>query len=115
MSNLVIADFVKLPFNKQVHLCCLKWCKNNHIAPYNAKHKITSDYFKVRAYLMKLPTQTIKNICIMLYEEECQSSIYDLEKLSKKYVREKQSAVEKEKTKGIKREYDIDLEAFLNA
>ena len=59
---------------------------------------------------MKLPTQTIKNICIMLYDSEQPCSIYDMEELSKRYVRRSQEQSEKEKLASItdKKEYDMD-------
>ena len=110
-----VSMFVSLPFNKQVHLCCLRWCHNNHVSPYPKKGRMAREYFQCRSYLMKLPTQTIKNICIMLYDKEQPCSIYDMEELSKRYVRRSQEESEKEKLASVtdKKEYDIDLEAFL--
>lgn len=76
---------------------------------------MAKEYFQCRSYLMKLPTQTIKNICIMLYDRDMQCSIYDLEELAKRYVARSQEQAEKEKLAKVtaKKEYDIDLEAFL--
>ena len=66
---------------------------------------------------MKLPTQTIKNICIMLHDSEKPCSIYDMEELAKRYVRRSQEQSEKEKVAEIaqEKEYEIDLGAFLSA
>ena len=110
-----IANFVNLPFSKQIHMCCLRWCHNNGIAPYPSKGKMAKEYFQCRAYLMQLPTQTIKNICIMLYDKEFPCHIYDMEELSKRYVRRSQEVSEAQKVTSVtdKKEYDIDLEAFL--
>ncbi len=67
---------------------------------------------------MKLPTQTIKNICIMLHDGEKPCSIYDMEELSKRYVRSSQEQAEKEKLASVtdQKEYDMDsaLASFLN-
>ena len=115
--ELNISEFVTLPFNKQVHLCCLRWCHNNHVPPFPIKGKMAREYFQCRAYLMKLPTQTIKNICIMLHDSEKPCSIYDMEELAKRYVRKSQEQSEKVKVESVvqDKEYDIDLGAFLSA
>ncbi len=112
-----ITEFVQLPFSKQVHLCCLRWCHNNGVRPFPSKGKMAPQYFQCRAYLMKLPTQTIKNICIMLYDSEKPCSIYDMEELSKRFVRKSQEQSEKEKVAALapQKEYDIDLEGWLTA
>ena len=116
--ELDIKEFVGLPFSKQDHKCCLRWCHNNHVAPFPSRGRMAKEYFQCRAYLMKLPTQTIKNICIMLHDGEKPCSIYDMEELSKRYVRSSQEQSEKEKLANLtdKKEYDMTaaLASFLD-
>jgi hypothetical protein len=65
---------------------------------------------------MKLPRQTIKNICVMLTETEIPvEDVYSLERISQIWVESRQSEEEKKAVKSItdKKEYDIDLKGFL--
>lgn len=102
------AEFVRLPFKTQIHKACLTWCyMNDESAFVNGKPSVA--YFRCRAYLWKLPTQTIKNIWIFLQDTHKKSDIYSLEKLSKEYVEKLNTESAKEKTAKIKRrDYDMD-------
>ena len=106
-----LEEFVDMPFHKQLHLCCQKWEKVNHI-PFYENGKMTPPYFQCRAYLNKLSRQCIKNIYVMLCHREQPCSIYDLEKLAKKYQNEQEEKKRmgtQKKSKG----YDIDVLDFL--
>ena len=87
---MTIEEYVVLPFYKQIHNAIVWYCKANDIKLYTANHKLCQAYFQCRAYLNKLPTQTIKNIGCMLLENPIQCSIYDLEKYAKTYIELKQ-------------------------
>lgn len=105
-------EFISLPFNKQIHLCTLRYLGSQSQTPFR-NGKPTSDYFKCRAYLWKLDRQTIKNIYFML--EKKSFFLYDLEKKADEWVRnrqEEEAAIAASKVK-IKN-YEIDLEGFLN-
>lgn len=107
-----IKYFVELPFKSQLHQCCLLYCKNNHLSPYRNR-KPSSDYFKCRAYLWKLPTQDIKNIAIMLMEKPEQIYLYDLQKKSQEYVAEKQDKANRSKVKLLKAQEQYDMDRAL--
>ena len=104
-----ISDFVGLPFKSQLHHCCLLYCKNNHLSPYR-NSKPSSDYFKCRAYLWKLPTQDIKNIAIMLMEKPEPVYLYDMQQKSQEYVSEKREKANRSKVELLRaqEEYDMD-------
>ena len=93
----------------------MAYLRNNGLLAYK-NGKMTADYFRVRSYLMKQGTQTIKNICIMLCEEQVACSIYNLADLAGKYVRKKQMEEQMEKQREATAtvdEYNIDVEDFL--
>ena len=115
MTKEEIIEFSKMDFNKQVHKCCLTWLHNIHLKPF-VGGKPRKEYFICRGYLMKLPRQTIKNICVMLTETEIPvEDVYSLERISQIWVESRQSEEEKKAVKSItdKKEYDIDLKGFL--
>ena len=115
MTKEEIIEFSKIDFNKQVHKCCLAWLHNIHLKPF-VGGKPRKEYFICRSYLMKLPRQTIKNICVMLTETEIPvEDVYSLERISQIWVESRQSEEEKKAVKSItdKKEYDIDLKGFL--
>ena len=117
MTSEEIIAFANTDFNKQVHACCLAWLKNIHKPPFRFG-KPCKEYFICRAYLMKLTRQTIKNIRVMLSESEVPiPDVYSLERISKMWVTDRQSDVEKKAVKKItkKKEYDIDLKGFLSS
>lgn len=107
---MTVGEFIALPFNKQIHLCTMRYLATQGQTPFK-NGKPTGDYFKCRAYLWKLDRQIIKNIYFMLEEQKC--FLYDLEKKAKEFVRKKQGE-ESEKAVGNTKDYDIDLEGFLN-
>lgn len=120
---MTLEEFVKLPFNKQVHLCCCAYVTSTGQKIYINK-KMSSMYFQARAYLMKQPRQIVKNIYLMLLEGK-KASLYDLEFLAKLYVEKKKdkdtaermrSAQEGQKevmNDGNTVAYKLDLEGFL--
>lgn len=115
MTEEEIKDFVEKDFSKQLHLCCMKYCARNHVKVYNGK-KMAKEYFQCRAYLWKLPRQTIKNIYLFLDSHMGSVNLYDLENIAASYVRDEQAKDEKKKVKELtdKKEYKLDLEGFLS-
>lgn len=108
-----VAEFTNLPLNVRLHRCCMMWLNANQIRPY-VNGKPCRDYWKVRAYLKKLPDISVRNIAVMLDEYPYSCDIYSLEDRAKKYVDEKNAEAAKTKAATIEsREYDIDLDAFL--
>ena len=104
-----IPNFVELDFSKQVHKCCLLYCSTNNLRAFRG-NKPSSDYFKCRAYLMKLPRQVIKNIAIMLSEEKMPVYLYDMEKRSQEYVDKKREKANQSKLVALnaQQQYDMD-------
>lgn len=110
-----IKEFLSMSFKQQVHTCAVMWLSANGIAPFH-NGKISGKYFVVKAYLMKVPTQTIKNIAIMFMESPRPCEINEMIPYANNYVREKQSENAKVMASKItsEKEYDIDLMGFLN-
>ena len=110
-----IKEFLSMSFKQQVHTCAVMWLSANGIAPFK-NGKISSKYFVVKSYLMKVPTQTIKNIAIMFMESPKPCEINEMIPCANAYVREKQSENAKITASKItsKKEYDIDLMGFLS-
>lgn len=104
---MTVEEYVRQPFKTQIHNTCLTWCYVNGQSAFVNK-KPSKAYFQCRAYLWKLPTQTIKNIWIMLQETHQKSDIYSLESLSKEYVEQKNRAIEKAKAENVVKEYDME-------
>ena len=111
-----IAEFVSLPFNKQVHTCCLLWLKANHKSPY-LRGKPTKDYYLIRGYLWKLPRQDIKNIAIMISEKKEPMPLEGLYNAAREYAEQKQQEDAKAKAESVTqiKEYDLDLMGFINS
>lgn len=109
-----IQEFLDLDFKKQIHMCAVMWLSANGIVPF-PNGKINGKYFVVKAYLMKVPTQTIRNIAMMLIEAPKPCQINEMIPLAAAYVRKKQSKNAKVVVEKIasKKEYDIDLMGFL--
>lgn len=120
---MTIEEFVGLPFSKQIHLACLAYLFGiNQKAFLNGKP--SPMYFKVRAYLWKLPRQNIKNIWMMLDEENkvplkdrAFFPLYTLDNTASIFVRERQEESELKKQEELtnRKEYEIDLSGFLSA
>ena len=111
-----VNNFVNMPFNKQLHTCCMLWLRVNRITLY-PNGKLTPKYFQIRGYLWKLPRQDIKNIALMLDEADEPVPMYGLYKKAIAWVAKKQSeaAVEQAKDVTDKKEYDLDLMGFLDS
>lgn len=110
-----IEEFIALDFSKQVHRTCLQWCKNNHESPY-IKGRMNPKYFKCRAYLMKIPRQDIKNICIYLTDTGAGGEPWECAAAAEKYIRDQQIESEKKKAAALNvgKEYDLNLGGFLS-
>lgn len=111
-----IAEFISLPFNKQVHTCCLLWLKANHKSPF-VKGKPSKEYYAIRGYLWKLSRQDIKNIAIMISEKQEPVPMIGLYNVAKVYMKQKLEDDSKAKTEAVtkQKEYDLDLTGFLNS
>ena len=116
MTEEEFQTFISKDASKQLHMCCLKYCSRNHIMVYKGK-KMAKEYFQCRAYLKKLPVQTMKNIYMFLDSHTSPCNLYDLERIAKEYVSQEQTKHEKKAVEAVidKREYDIDVEDFLNS
>ena len=107
-----IDDFVKLPFKSQLHQCCLLYCKVNGLQAFSHR-KPSTDYFKCRAYLYKIPTQEIKNIAIMLMKEQKPVYLYDLQKSATAYVEREREKANKSKLALLKAQEQYDMDSAL--
>ena len=107
-----ITEFLNLPFKSQIHQCCQMYCMANGLTVFRGG-KPSSDYFKARAYLWKLPTQTIKNIAIMLMETREPVYLYDMENKAQKYVQEKQEKANRSKLELLKAQEQYDMDKAL--
>ena len=116
MTEEEFQDFISKDASKQIHLCCLKYCYRNHIKVYNGR-KMAKEYFQCRAYLKKLPIQTMKNIYLFLDSHLSPCNLYDLERVAMDYVRLEQSRQGKKAVEAVtdKKEYELDVEDFLNS
>lgn len=91
----------------------MMWLNANQIRPY-VNGKPCRDYWKVRAYLKKLPDMSVRNIAVMLDEYPYSCDIYSLEDRAKEYVDKKNAEAAKAKAATVKsEEYKIDLKSFL--
>lgn len=110
-----IAEFINLPFSKQIHACCLLWLKANHKSPF-VKGKPSKEYYAVRGYLWKLSRQDIKNIAIMISEKQEPIPLMGLYNVAKEYMEKKQQEDAKAKAEAVtkEKEYNLDLMGFLN-
>lgn len=106
-----VENFVEMPFKSQLHQCCLLYCKANGLQAFSHR-KPSTDYFKCRAYLNKIPTQEIKNIAIMLMKEQKPVYLYDLQKSAAAYVERERAEENKRKIDRLefacKKGYDMD-------
>lgn len=104
-----IKTFVGLAFKTQLHQCCQMYCMANGLSAY-VKGRPSSDYFKCRAYLMKIPTQDIKNIAIMLMKEKKPVYLYSLQDTARAYVEQERAAENKKRIEEmpVQKSYDMD-------
>lgn len=107
-----IFEFLKQDFKKQIHQCCIWYCSVNHLSSFR-NGRPTSDYFKARAYLWKLPTQDIKNIAVMLMEKQEPVGLYKMLEKSREYVAEKQAIANQSKLELIKAQEQYDMDSAL--
>ena len=107
-------DFLQLNFKQQVHVCSLMWLKANRYTQF-VGGKMNGKYFVVKGYFMKIPTQTIKNIAIMLMEQPRPCDIKDMVRCANDYVRKKQTREARKVAQEVtsEKEYDVDLLGFL--
>lgn len=104
-----ISDFVGLPFKTQLHQCCQMYCMANGRDSFKGG-KPSADYFRCRAYLMKIPTQDIKNIAIMLMKQKSPVFLYDLQEKAAEYVERERTKDNKKRIEkmDVKKSYDMD-------
>lgn len=108
-----VAEFTKLPLNVRLHRCCMMYLNANQIPPYK-NGKPCRTYWRVRAYLKKLPDIAVRNIAVMLDEYPYSCDIYTLDERAKEYVDRKNAEAAKAKAATVKsEEYKIDLKSFL--
>lgn len=107
-----VETFVNMPFKSQLHQCCLLYCKANHLQAFSHR-KPSVDYFKCRAYLMKIPTQDIKNIALMLMKRTDPIFLYDLQKKAAEYVEQERDKANRSKLALIKAQKQYDMDAAL--
>lgn len=110
--SISVEDFVNMPFKSQLHQCCLLYCKVNRLAAFS-RRKPSTDYFKCRAYLMKIPTQDIKNIALMLMKHMEPVFLYDLQKKAAAYVEEEREKANRSKLELIKAQEQYDMDSAL--
>ncbi len=107
-----IESFVEMPFKSQLHQCCLLYCRANGLQAFSHR-KPSTDYFKCRAYLYKIPTQEIKNIAIMLMKEQKPVYLYDLQKSAAAYVEQEREKANKSKLALLKAQEQYDMDSAL--
>lgn len=116
---MTVEEYLKKADNVQLDNCAKMYVSKSGQSLYEKRGKYsrpTPAYFKARAYLKTISSQSIINIWIYLNEVDKPAFLYNLEAESKEFVRNKQIEEEAKKQKELTTEgnHSYSLEDFLN-